>query len=110
MGGDFKFPLSRPAGGGYRSTLGIEWAPGGAPRSGRIWVPKNKRGRKSPHANVAPVAFRAASGDYLGNYTQKVAMFAHPTDATGTKGDFEGEITSIEASFDFTPENPRVTK
>ena len=24
-------------------------------------------------------------------------MFAHPTDATGTKG----EITSIEASFDF---------
>ena len=103
MGGDFKFPLSRPAGGGYRSTLGIEWAPGGAPRSGRIWVPKNKSGRKSPHANVAPVAFRAASGDYLGNYTQKVAMFAHPTDATGTKGDFEGETTSIEASFDFHP-------
>ena len=34
-------------------------------------------------------------------------VFAHPqaTDATvtGTKGDFEGEITSIEASFDFHP-------
>ena len=28
-------------------------------------------------------------------------MFAHSTDATDTKGDFEGEITSIEASFDF---------
>ena len=30
-------------------------------------------------------------------------VFAHPpsqaTDATGTKGDFEGEITSIEASL-----------
>ena len=41
----------------------------------------------------APVAFRV--------------VFAHPqaTDATvtGTKGDFEGEITSIEASFDFHP-------
>ena len=39
-------------------------------------------------------------------------VFAHPqaTDATvtGTKGDFEGEITSIEASFDLPPENPRV--
>ena len=55
------------------------------------------------HANVAPVAFRAASGDDLGNYTPKVAVFAHPTDAAGTKGDFEGEITSIEASFDFHP-------
>ena len=50
-----------------------------------------------------PVAFRAASGDSLGNYTPNVAVFAHPTDATGTKGDFEGEITSIEASFDFHP-------
>ena len=39
----------------------------------------------------------------LGNYTPKVAVFAHPTDATGTKGDFEGETTSIEASFDFHP-------
>ena len=28
-------------------------------------------------------------------------MFAHPTDATGTEVGFEGEITSIEASFDF---------
>ena len=50
-----------------------------------------------------PVAFRAASGDSLGNYTQNVAVFAHPTDATGTKGDFDGEITSIVASFDFHP-------
>ena len=51
----------------------------------------------------AGVAFRAASGDLPGNYTPKVAVFAHPTDATGTKGDFEGETTSIEASFDFHP-------
>jgi hypothetical protein len=63
--------------------------------------PKNARGRKGPHANVAPVAFRAASGDNLGNYAPKVAVFAHPADAAGTKGDFEGETTSIEASFDF---------
>ena len=35
---------------------------------------------------------RAASHDLLAT-----AVFAHPTDATGTKG----EITSIEASFDF---------
>ena len=57
----------------------------------------------SRDANVAPVAFRAASGDNLGNHTPRDAVFAHPTDATGTKGDFEGKITSIEASFDFTP-------
>ena len=50
-----------------------------------------------------PVAFRAALGDCLGSSTLIAA-------ALGTKGDFEGEITSIEASFDFTPENPRVTK
>ena len=49
------------------------------------------------------MAFRAASGDNLGNYTPKVAVFAHPADAAGTKGDFEGESTSIEASFDFHP-------
>ena len=30
------------------------------------------------------------TGDSLGNYTPNVAVFAHPTDATGTKGDFEG--------------------
>jgi len=54
------------------------------------------------------VAFRAASGDNLGNYTPKVAVFAHPTDAAGTKGDFEGETASIVVSFDFPPENPRV--
>ena len=65
--------------------------------------PEKTRGRKGPHANVAPVAFRAASGDLLGNYTPKVVVFAHPTDAAGTEGDFEGETTSIEASFDFTP-------
>ena len=40
---------------------------------------------------------------HLGNYTPKVAVFAHPADAAGTKGDFEGESTSIEASFDFHP-------
>ena len=80
-----------------------EWAPGGAPHSGGVWSPKNARGRKGPHANVAPVAFRAASGDLLGNYTPKVAVFARPTDAAGTKGDFEGERTSIAASFDFHP-------
>ena len=68
-----------------------------------MWSPKNARGRKGPHANVAPVAFRAASGDLLGNYTPKVAVFAHPTDAAGTKGDFEGETTSIETSFYFHP-------
>ena len=40
---------------------------------------------------------------FLGNYTPKVAVFAHPTDAAGTNGDFEGETTSIVASFDFHP-------
>jgi len=49
------------------------------------------------------VAFRAASGDNLGNHTPRDAVFAHPIDATVTKGDIEGEITSIEASFDFHP-------
>ena len=62
-----------------------------------MWSPKKARGRKGPHANVAPVAFRAASGDLLGNYTPKVAVFALPTDATDTKGDFEGETASIVA-------------
>ena len=68
-----------------------------------MWSPKKARARKGPHANVAPVAFRAASGDLLGNYTPKVAVFALPTDATDTKGDFEGETASIAASFDFHP-------
>ena len=68
-----------------------------------MWSPKKARGRKGPHANVAPVAFCAASGDLLGNYTPKVAVFAHPTDAVGTKGGFEGETTSIEAVLIFTP-------
>ena len=39
----------------------------------------------------------------MGSSTLIAAVFAHPTDATGTEGDFEGEITSIEASFDFHP-------
>ena len=60
------------------------------------------RGRKGPHANVAPVAFRAASGDNLGNYTPKVAVFALPTDAAGTKGDFERETASIVAARKIT--------
>ena len=47
------------------------------------------------------MAFRAALGECLGSSTLLDAVFAHPTDAMGTKGDFEGEITSIEASFDF---------
>ena len=68
-----------------------------------MWGPEKARGRKGPLANVAPVAFRAASGDSLGNCTPKVAVFAHPTDAAGTKGDFEGETTSIETSFYFHP-------
>ena len=68
-----------------------------------MWGPENARGRKGPHANVAPVAFRAALGDCLGSSTLIAAVFAHPTDATGTEVGFEGEITSIEASFDFTP-------
>ena len=72
-----------------------------------MWGPENARGRKGPHANVAPalwpVAFRAALGDCLGSSTLIAAVFAHPTDATGTKVGFEGEITSIEASLDFTP-------
>ena len=68
-----------------------------------MWGPKKARGRKGPHANVAPVAFRAALGECLGSSTLLDAVFAHPTDAMGTKGDFEGEITSIEASFDFHP-------
>ena len=80
-----------------------------------MYGPEKARRRKGPHANVAPVtvAFRAASGDYLastvtGNHRPRFATFARPTDATGTKGDFKGKITSIVASFDFTPENPRV--
>ena len=53
--------------------------------------------------NVAPVAFRAALGDCLGSSTLIAAVFAHPTEATGTEVGFEGKITSIEASFDFIP-------
>ena len=64
---------------------------------------EKSRGRKGPHANVAPVAFRAASGDLLCNHTPKDAVVAHPTDATDTKGAFEGGTTSIVASFDFHP-------
>ena len=37
------------------------------------------------------------------NHTPKDAVVAHPTDATDTKGDFEGETASIAASFDFHP-------
>ena len=37
----------------------------------------------------------------MGNHTPKDAVFAHSTDATDTKGDFEGGTTSIVASFDF---------
>ena len=66
-------------------------------------VGQKARGRKGPHANVAPVAFRAASGDLLCNHTPKDAVVAHPTDATDTKGAFEGGTTSIVASFDFHP-------
>ena len=54
-------------------------------------------------ANVSPVAFRAALGECLGSSTLIVAVFSHPTDAAGTNGDFEGETTSIVASFDFHP-------
>ena len=74
-----------------------------------MWGPENARGRKGPHANVTvapalwPVAFRAALGDCLGSSTLIAAVFAHPTDATGTEVGFEGEITSIEPSFDFHP-------
>jgi hypothetical protein len=48
------------------------------------------------------VAFRAARR-LFGQFTLIAAVFAHPTDATGTKEGFEGEFTSIEASFDFHP-------
>ena len=72
-----------------------------------MWGPANARGWKGPTrtvaANVSPVAFRAALGDCLGSSTLIAAVFAHLTDATGTEGDFEGKITSIEASFDFHP-------
>jgi hypothetical protein len=68
-----------------------------------VWGPEKARGRKGPHANVAPVAFRAALGDCLGSSTLRAAVFTHHTDATGTKGGFEGENTSIVASFDFHP-------
>ena len=71
-----------------------------------MWGPENARGRKGPHALAPalwPVAFRAALGDCLGSSTLIAAVFAHLTDATGTEGDFEGKITSIEASFDFHP-------
>ena len=39
----------------------------------------------------------------FGQLYTKVAVFALPTDATDTKGDFEGETASIAASFDFHP-------
>ena len=67
--------------------------------------PKKARGwhGKGPHVNIAPVAFRAALGDCLGSSTLRAAVFTHPTDATGTKGGFEGETTSIVASSDFHP-------
>ena len=60
-------------------------------------------GRAPTRTSRVTVAFRAASGDSFGNYTPKVAVFAHPTDAVGTKGGFEGETTSIEAVLIFTP-------
>ena len=81
--------------------------PRGCPTFWRSVEPKKCEGAEGPHANVAPVAFRAASGDLLGNYTPKVAVFALPTDAAGTKGDFEGETASIAASFDFHPVKTR---
>ena len=58
---------------------------------------------RAPTRALRQWRFVPASGDNLGNYTPKVAVFAHPADAAGTKGDFEGESTSIEASFDFHP-------
>ena len=56
---------------------------------------------EGPHANRC--GERLASGvsrrarRLFGQFSLRAAVFAHPTDATGTKG----EITSIEASFDF---------
>ena len=58
-------------------------------------------GSEGPHANRC--GERLASGvsrrarRLFGQFSLRAAVFAHPTDATGTKG----EITSIEASFDF---------
>ena len=77
-----------------------------------MWGPENARGRKGPHANRC--GERLASGvsrrarRLFGQFSLRAAVFAHPTDATGTMVGFEGEITSIEASFDSPPENPRV--
>ena len=59
-------------------------------------------------ANVSPVAFRAIAKRLFGQFCLRAAVFAHPTDAAGAMVGFEGEITSIEASFDSPPENPRV--
>ena len=89
-----------------------EWASGGASHSGRVWGPENARGRKGPRANRC--GERLASGvsrrarRLFGQFSLRAAVFAHPTDAAGAMVGFEGEITSIEASFDSPPENPRV--
>ena len=75
-----------------------------------MWGPENARGEKA-HARTSrqlvTVAFRAALGEVLFVHsTLRAAVFVHPTDATGTKVGFEGELTSIEASFDFHPLKP----
>ena len=64
-------------------------------------------GLEGPHANRC--GERLASGvsrrarRLFGQFSLRAAVFAHPTDAAGTMVGFEGEITSIEASFDFHP-------
>ena len=74
--------------------------PRGCPTFWRSVEPKKCEGAEGPprERRAGPVAFRAASGDLLGNYTPKVAVFALPTDAAGTKGDFERETASIVAA------------
>ena len=72
---------------------------------------KKAKGRKGPHANVAPVApgpwpggvtvmvtvqvqVRANSGDYLGNHTTKVILFAYLIESGG-----ENHIMIISSSL-----------
>ena len=64
---------------------------------------KRRGAGRAPTRSSRQWRFVPRQATFLGNYTPKVAVFAHPTDAAGTKGEFEGGTTSIVASFDFHP-------
>ena len=77
--------------------------PRGCPTFWRSVEPKKCEGAEGPPRERRASGVSCCVRRPLGNYTPKVAVFAHPTDAAGTKGDFEGETTSIETSFYFHP-------